>query len=271
VTRERGASAWPVLAAYGVAFAACLVAGQQLVLALARHWCMEASQLALSLRGLAMVAGVEGAILIAIASLTARWMDPPAKLGLGASRASAIGLVASVVAVSGLSFAGGALVDALGVDAGPVAHGLEEALERASPAGTVAAIVALALVPGFAEETFFRGLMQTRLAAAWGRWPGILAAAACFGAFHLDVVQGALALVVGVLLGWIASRFESIRPAALAHAINNALFVALAHFGLSDARPRAADVALILGAIAAIASIAVVRSPRAIRASTPAS
>jgi membrane protease YdiL (CAAX protease family) len=278
------APAWPAFAAYGVAFATCLVAGQEMVLAVARlrsagnaaRLASEASRFALSAPGLGAVALLDALVLAALALATAHLLDPraaiPAQLALGASRASPLGVVASTVGVTGLSFACGAMADLLGMGQGPVMHAVEDALAAsAGPWAFCLAIVALAVAPGLAEETFFRGLMQTRIAAAWGRWPAIVAAAAAFGALHLDPVQGVLAFLVGLLLGWIASRFESIRPAVAAHVANNALFVGLAHFRLSSTPPGGALVALGVGGVATLASIAVARSPRALRASTRAS
>jgi membrane protease YdiL (CAAX protease family) len=276
--------AWPVLAAYGVAFATCLVASQELVLAVARvrsagdatRLVSEASRFALSAQGLCAVAVLDALVLATAAVVTARLLEPrergATQLGLGPSRASAVGLAASVAAVMGLSLAGGTLADLLVGGRGPVSHAIEDALMAPTGAGGLAgATIALAVAPAITEETFFRGVMLPRLATAWGRWPAIVVSAIAFGALHLDLVQGTVAALIGVLLGWIASRFDSVRPAMIAHALNNALFVALAHEGLSTAARGGALAALVLGALAAAGSIAVLRSRRAIRASTPAS
>lgn len=267
--------AWPVLVAYVTAFALCLLAGQELVLAVARSRARgdaarltdEATRFALSLSGLAAVAIVDGLILLAVALVTWRLMEPRAPvattLSLGPSRATPLGFAASAAGVTGLSLACGAIADLLGVGQGPVMQIIGDALASSAPGGVVVALLALALAPGLAEEAFFRGLMQTRLTTAWGRWPAILVAAACFGALHLDPVQGVLAFLVGVLLGWVTSRFESVRPAALSHVTNNALFVVLARFHLSGASPRGSLIAFCVGAALSLASIAVLRSSRA--------
>ncbi len=271
------APAWPVFVAFVAAFALCLLEGQELVLAVARSRAAgdagrvtaEASRFALSLSGLAAVATLDAVVLLTVAVATGRLMDARAKtatqLSLRASRATPLGLAASALGVTGLSLACGAMADLLGVGQGPVMRAIGDAIGGASstPGGLVLALLSLAVVPGLAEETFFRGLVQTRLTAAWGRWPAILVAAACFGALHLDPVQGALAFLVGVMLGWVTSRFESLRPAALAHAVNNALFVVLAHLGYTGAPPGGSGPALLVGSIVTLASIAVLRSSRA--------
>ncbi len=271
------APAWPVFVAYVIAFALCLAASQELVLTVAR-WraagnparvSAEATRFALSLPGLASVATLDAVVLLVVAVAAARLMDAGAtlamRLSLGASRATPLGFAASALGVTGLSLACGAMSDLLGVGQGPVMRAIEDALaESAGPAWPAVALLTLAVVPGVAEETFFRGLLQTRLTPALGRWPALVAAAACFGALHLDPVQGVLAFIVGLLLGWIALRFESIRPAALAHVTNNALFVVLARFHLTSAPPGGPLLAFCVGAVVTLASIAVLRSSRAL-------
>jgi membrane protease YdiL (CAAX protease family) len=100
-----------------------------------------------------------------------------------------------------------------------------EAIARASPVQLSALLVLVAVGAPVGEEVFFRGFAQTRLVARWGRWPGILVAAALFGVLHLDPLQGPLAFLLGVFLGWIAERGQSIRPAMVAHGLNNAVAV----------------------------------------------
>jgi membrane protease YdiL (CAAX protease family) len=273
--------AWPVFAAYLAALALCIVASQELVLAVARsraagdpaRLAAEASRFALSAQGLAAVATIDALVLLGLSLAAARLMDARAplasQLALGASRATPVGLLASAAGVTGLSLACGAAADLVGVGQGPVMRVIEEALgASAGPGAFAPSLLALAVAPGLAEETFFRGLMQSRLSSSWGRGPAIVASAACFGALHLDLVQGTLAFVVGLLLGWIASHFGSVRPAALAHVTNNALFVVLARLHLSSAPPGGSRAALGVGAAVTIASIALLRSSRAsIRAS----
>jgi membrane protease YdiL (CAAX protease family) len=142
---------------------------------------------------------------------------------------------------------------------------IAHALASAGPSRLPLLVAAIAIAPGIAEETFFRGLLQTRLAAVWGRWPAIALAAAAFGVIHLDPVQGAVAFLAGLYLGWIAERFDSIRPSIAAHATNNALFVALAPWTTSPTSRRAEIVLAGAGCIALAASLAFLRSRAAVR------
>ena len=84
-------------------------------------------------------------------------------------------------------------------------------------AGWLLALTAGLSLPAFAEEGFFRGLMQGWLREAWGRWPAVVATSAAFGLIHGDRVQGSVAFITGLWLGWITERFGGIRPAIFAH------------------------------------------------------
>lgn len=228
------AAAWPVLAAYAIVFVGGIEGSQALVLAVGRHRAggdaervaAEATRFALSLPGLAAVAGLDAALLTVAAVITAAVggeMIAP-QLGLQRGRAGVAGVAVAVVGAVGLSAGGSAVADGVGVGQGPVMNAIADAVAS----GPALALLALAVVPGFAEELFFRGLMQTRLATALGPWPAIAVTAAAFGALHLDPVQGSLAFVVGLWLGWVTQRYASLWPAIAAHVVNNAVFVGLA-------------------------------------------
>jgi membrane protease YdiL (CAAX protease family) len=159
----------------------------------------------------------------------------------------------------GLSLTSGTALELLGLRGG---HGtmdqIARALSSAGPSRLPLYLAAIAIAPAIAEETFFRGLLQTRLVARWGRWPGIALSATAFGFIHLDPVQGSVAFLAGLFLGWLAERFESIRPSIAAHATNNALFVALAPWASASASRRMEFALATAGWLALVASIAFV-------------
>jgi membrane protease YdiL (CAAX protease family) len=188
-------------------------------------------------------------------------------LRLGRTRVGPVGMLAAAIGTAGLSLACGAAVDLLPFGRGTVMTAITSALRGTSPAGLVGAVVALGVAPGIAEEALFRGLVQTRLAERWGRWPAIVMASAAFGLMHLDLVQGTVAFAVGLFLGWIADRTGGIRPTIVAHAANNALFVLLAVFTVADTPPRATtSIALLATGLGAwVASVALLRSSPGIR------
>lgn len=283
---ENAAATWPVLLAYLVGFLGELLGGVVFVGAVA--WARsrgnvsrlpdEATRFALSAPGLMGAAFVGATALLLVAWVSARWMGGglAARLRTGPSRASPPGIAAAIVGTAGLSLACGSAAQLVHVGQGNVMNALAESLHHLGPGAYLAAVASIGIVPAIGEESFFRGLMQTRLAQRWPRWVAIVATSAAFGLLHLDPVQGTLAFAVGLYLGWIAERFASIRPGVAAHAVNNVLFVTLACFGSPESAPtgssRRDSVAIfIVGVAACLASIAFVRSPRALRSSISAS
>jgi membrane protease YdiL (CAAX protease family) len=188
-------------------------------------------------------------------------------LRLGPSRASVLGVLAAVSGMVGLSVACGVASEWLGMrrtdgSLEVVAH----ALAGPTPAGLALGIATVAVAPGAAEEAFFRGMIQTRLVARWGPWRAIVVTAAGFGLLHFDLVQGSLAFIAGLFLGWVTERLGGVRPAMAAHAFNNALFVVLAAVGSADDRSLAATAtAIAIGGLIWLASVAVLRSRFALR------
>ena len=100
-----------------------------------------------------------------------------------------------------------------------------EALVQQPP--FVGALAMFALVPAMCEEILFRGV----LARALGRRLSIAAAAtissAVFSAYHLSPVQALPTLTLGFVLAVVAIRADSVVPTIVAHAINNAIAIAL--------------------------------------------
>ncbi|HXX69410.1 MAG TPA: type II CAAX endopeptidase family protein [Polyangiaceae bacterium] len=230
-------AAWPALLSYLCAFVVLIVADSVLLAAVGRLRAsdrrdvtsFEAQRFAASAQGAMAVAATNAAVLLLVAFAFAR-LQGSVRTGLRIRRsnASAMGSIAAIFGTIGLSVAGGAASDFLGVGRSGVMGMLETALAGADPTTLALALAAIAVAPAVGEETFFRGAMQTRLAAAYGRWPAIVVASLAFGLLHLDLVQGTLAFFIGLFLGWCAERFDGIRPTIVAHAANNAVFILLA-------------------------------------------
>ena len=270
-------SPFPALVAYSVAFVLTGLASAAFVFAVAlsrtggRRSGLAAEATAFALSAPGMIGGaLAGAIVLASVAFVAAALERKPvldRLRLGPTRATPLGTVGVSTGLVGLSFATGTLAGLLGLRGGGVMDALAESLESPAPARLLAAILAIGVAPAFAEETFFRGLLQPRFAASWGRWPAIVAAAAAFGLIHLSGLQGSLALLAGLFLGWSAERLGGIRPTIVAHMVNNLVFLGLAAIGSIDAPSRAAEIAIVLvGGAVSIASIAVLRSGRAVKA-----
>jgi membrane protease YdiL (CAAX protease family) len=226
------------------------------------------AEFALSAPGL-MAGAVTNAVVLSAVAFTAARLFGGRPVGpllrLGATRARPIGLVAACAGILGLSFACGAARELLQLRGAGGMDAVAESLENPSAGTFAAAVIAIGVVPGFAEETFFRGFLQTRLTASWGPRPAIVVAAAAFGLIHIDPVQGSVAFAAGVFLGWVVERFGGIRPSILAHVTNNVIFVSVAAFSTSASAPPTRQIAILCaGSALCVASVLVLRSPRAV-------
>lgn len=268
---------WPVFVAYVTAFFLALVASSVYLLVPAiwrAGWnparvADEAMTFAFSAPGLLGAALVSAVVLIAVTLVTVRLMGGglAARLGAGPTRARPLGVAAAVVGLAGLSLACGSAAQLAGLGKNGVTESIAHALHSSNPVRIVLAVLCIGVAPAFAEEGFFRGLMQTRLRARWSRWPAILVTALAFGAFHVDPVQGAEAFIAGVFFGWVVDRFGGIRPSIAAHAFNNAMFVVFASLAASDDQgtPAVTVGILVGGLVACTAATAVIRSRHAVR------
>src|SRR5437773_7560756 len=94
-----------------------------------------------------------------------------------------------------------------------------------SPAELTVLLFGVAIVTAFAEESFFRGFIQTNIERSGkGRSRPITAliiTSLLFAALHLSPLGFPGLLVIGLLLGWLAYRTCDLRVSALAHAFNN--------------------------------------------------
>jgi membrane protease YdiL (CAAX protease family) len=106
-------------------------------------------------------------------------------------------------------------------------------------------------LPSIAEEFLFRGFMQSRLARAWPPLFAILLCGLMFGAAHLDPMHSIAVVPLGVWLGLIAHRCDSLWPAILGHVVNNGLALAMMRFFQTEALagdPSMHVVAIVLSA-----------------------
>ena len=203
--------------------------------------------------------------LTALASARMQGTHVTARMRLGPSRASVLGLACAVVGTVGLALSLGSVAELLGVARGSSMHDIARTLSRASLRHVAAALVTLAILPSLAEEALFRGLLQGMLVARLGRAAAIVASASLFGAVHVDPVQGLLAACVGIYLGWTAERFGGIRPGMVAHAVNNGVFIMTSvTAGLELAWRRDQFVLAAAGAGAWLFAMFVQRSPAAV-------
>lgn len=94
--------------------------------------------------------------------------------------------------------------------------------------GFTFAVLMVVLIGPFVEELVFRGALQEGLAARFGVWPAIVGQAALFAAFHRSWWLLVPTFILGVALGWLAERRDSLWPPIALHAVYNAITVVAA-------------------------------------------
>lgn len=113
----------------------------------------------------------------------------------------------------------------------PVMAEYEAMMESAGFGESLLPTIAAVLIAPFGEELIFRGVtfyyakkavsdMPDRRKAFW---IANCIQALAFGVFHMNLVQGTYAFVMGLALGWLAHRFGTILPAMLGHMLINGL------------------------------------------------
>ena len=61
-------------------------------------------------------------------------------------------------------------------------------------------------------------------------WFAVIVQAILFGVMHMNMLQGAGAFLIGLYLGFVAIRTQSIWPCVVAHALNNFLSAMFARY-----------------------------------------
>lgn len=85
-------------------------------------------------------------------------------------------------------------------------------------------VLALCVVVPMAEETVFRaGVLRKMLEAGSGKWVAIVTTAVVFGLLHGNPLQAIPAVIMGIALGWLYTKTNSIVLCLLAHIANNTM------------------------------------------------
>lgn len=228
-----GARVWVVFVAYLLAFVG-IVAFSVVAALVVRGLYPELPEREVfdGLPGLLAGALASAAALMVTLLVVMRPLDP-AQLRLHPGRERGLTLAAMIVGTLAL----GQALDSATVVAGLADRGtmavIRRALEGASGPDLFAAVLVIGVIAGTAEEIFFRGYMQTRLAAHWPPAVAVLVTSFAFGLLHLEWLHAGLAFGLGLWLGFVTERTGSALPAVAAHVINNTLFTVLTAVGLT--------------------------------------
>lgn len=114
------------------------------------------------------------------------------------------------------------------------------------------------ILVGTFEEMLFRGMVQTTLEMQHAPLPAIAFTAVLFGAVHLDPWRFLQFIVLGVLLGILAWKSNSIIPGAIVHAQNNLIAIIVSNTSQSGELPWLAGANDRLMALAIAVVVAVI-------------
>lgn len=106
-----------------------------------------------------------------------------------------------------------------------------------------------------AEEIFYRGVLHRGIRCLTGPWPAAAVSAALFGLFHMNVVQGIFAGLMGLLFSAVLEQTGRLAVSVLAHISVNLTGVIVTQAGWAKgygSEPAAAAVAMICAAVCLI-------------------
>lgn len=89
-----------------------------------------------------------------------------------------------------------------------------------NPLEIVLYIISTAIVPAFAEEFAFRGILMGTL-RKFGDSFAIITSAIIFGTMHGNIAQIPFAFILGLVLAYVACKTNSILPSIIIHFLNN--------------------------------------------------
>lgn len=108
---------------------------------------------------------------------------------------------------------------------------LQELLIARSPYEWAIIMLGAVLFAGLFEEMLFRGFLQNSLEQYGDVTRAVLWTALWFAAFHVNPWWLAQIILLGVILGVMSWKSNSILPGAIVHAINNGISVAVVNAG----------------------------------------
>jgi sodium transport system permease protein len=88
-------------------------------------------------------------------------------------------------------------------------------------------LLAIAITPAVCEELAFRGFILSGLQRARNPWVPILLSSVAFGVFHMVPQQVFNAILLGVVIGLLATVSRSLLPGVVFHFLFNGMQVAL--------------------------------------------
>lgn len=94
---------------------------------------------------------------------------------------------------------------------------LDESNSQITNANPIIQVLSVAIMAPLAEEIVFRASIQGSLKEGMPRWISILVASLVFGIMHANPIGIIYATALGIMMGWIYSKFNSIIPSMVFH------------------------------------------------------
>jgi len=95
-------------------------------------------------------------------------------------------------------------------------------------------VLVFAVAPAIAEELAFRGFILSGFRRSGHKWRAIVLSSVFFGMTHGIFQQSLVAILLGIVIGYIAVQSGSILPGMLFHLVHNALRISLLHLSPED-------------------------------------
>jgi membrane protease YdiL (CAAX protease family) len=222
---------WPVFLGFGLTLALCLVISAVVMVIVAGSGPLPTAD-TIDAGGLIRGAAITGAVFLVMTVVLSRPLGA-ARLRLGPARGGGMTWLVAVLGTVALAQILDSLTKLLGLYSGTNLARFDQALAGLNGPRLWLALLLIGPLTGLAEELFFRGFMQTRLAERWRSWTAVLVTSLCFGLTHMDPVHSLVAFCLGLWLGFVTERAQSLWPAIVAHAINNTLATAQPAMGLT--------------------------------------
>jgi sodium transport system permease protein len=91
-------------------------------------------------------------------------------------------------------------------------------------------LLVFAIAPAIAEELAFRGFVLSGFRHMGNKWRAIILSSILFGLTHGIFQQSLVAMLLGVVIGFVAVQTGSIFPCMLFHMLHNGLRLSMGHF-----------------------------------------
>lgn len=115
-------------------------------------------------------------------------------------------------------------------------------------------ILCVCILAPIGEELIFRGLTLRIMKKAVPIWVVIIVQAFLFGLYHMNLVQGVYAFLLGLLFGYVAYRYGSVVPGILLHmAVNSSSY--LMGYLLPASLEEQTWLMILIGAVALLAVV----------------